>query len=134
MSNASRIADLLEELIDERLGEHSPEVDADNVDGLERFVENLIDQATISADNVDGLEDKVAEAVKNEVVYHFNNPDMDHMRGLRDFIDNLLKERIGPLVAEEVRKTLQALLHALFTSLIPVAPPISTPADQVAKP
>src|SRR3954471_14575251 len=74
----------LEDFVNSAIGD--AKIDADNVDDLEDFVNSAIGGGKIEADNVDGLEDKiqagVTEMLEKDTIH------VDSVDGLDDFVDD----------------------------------------------
>jgi hypothetical protein len=149
---ADRIAELLTELVDERLADadRNVSVSADDITGLDDAVNGIIDDRdqNIDVDDVRGLNDAIADAVRDEVRDNLRDhlDEVDWSEKLSDTIsDNVdealshkevvTKEQVSGLVLEalrgpevqaliqgEVRKALVNLISGLVTGLLPAVP------------
>lgn len=119
--------------LDERLGDFT--LDVDNVDGLERYVEDAIDSKVdravedaieqqvekaledyspeIDADNVDGLDDFVRN-VFDEKMNDFS-VDADTVEGLDDFVDDRLDSKVADAIGERVDDAVNLALQKQLT-------------------
>lgn len=93
LEGVEKLTDGVEKMIDDKVREALSEVEADNVTGLDEFVdrriESSIENLTIESENVSGLDDAIESAIGDHEV------DADDVRNLEDMIDARIDEKLG---------------------------------------
>lgn len=115
--------------LDERLGDF--QIDVDNVDGLERYMEREVETAvekevekaledySVDADNVSDLDDFVNTRVDDKLNDFKVDVDVDSVDGLDDFVDERVADKVKEAMEDEGRKLAEALTAKVEAFLTP---------------
>lgn len=105
---------LREEQVSEMIREHMSELEAENVGGLEEFVDNAIDSKLdgleVDSDNVNGLDNAIESAVESAIDnMEKESVEADDIIGLEKEIENVVDRKIDDMqksLKEEVNQIL----------------------------
>ncbi len=107
----------VEEQIDEKLDDFKPEIDADNVTGLEKYVENVIGEFDLSDSVKDELGKQLPDAVMEQV-----GENLEELTS-KILATDAFKVKIDQLVTESLQRVFARLLNP------PVAAPVVAPPE-----